>query len=105
MVDTGKIGSVGKVNFHTNDHAWTFLGKYKGTKFTHGSNQLWHTWDRPKDGVLLSKRVLAIKTLRTRAAETGVLTVWFKKLRREESAVTIHRRPHNTSTEFVYIRF
>ena len=52
----GKVGSVGKVNFHTNDHAWTFLRKYKGRKFSHGSKQLWHAWDRPKDVVLLSKK-------------------------------------------------
>ena len=58
----GKFGSVGKVNFHTNDHAWTFLRKYKGRQFSHGSKQLWHTWDPPKEEVLLSKRVsLAIK--------------------------------------------
>ena len=90
-----KVGSVGKVNFHRNDHAWTFLRKCRGAKFAHGSKQLWHTWDRSKDEVLLSKTVsLAIKTLRTRAMETGVLThgaemgidgdwergrVWFKK--------------------------
>ena len=71
-----------------------------------------HTWDRPKDEVLPSKRVsLAIRTLRTRAVERGVLThgaemgidgdwergrVWFKKLR------TIYRRPNSTSTELVY---
>ena len=36
----GKVGSVGKVNFHTNDHIWTFLRKYKGKKFSHGPKQL-----------------------------------------------------------------
>ena len=60
----------GKVNFHTNGHAWTFLRKYKGRKFSHGSNQLWHTWDRPKEEVLLPKSVsVAIRALRTRAFE------------------------------------
>ena len=29
----GKVGSVGKVSFHTNDHVWTFLRKHKGRKF------------------------------------------------------------------------
>ena len=66
--------------------------------FTHGSKQLWHIWDRPKEEVLLSMMVsLAIKTLRTRAVERSFLTqgaemcidgdwgrgqVWFKKLRK-----------------------
>ena len=56
-----------------------------------------HTWDRPNEEVLLSKRVsLAIRTLRTRAVERvspakvpkmgsveagNVAGVWFKKLR------------------------
>ena len=114
MVDTGKVGSVGKVNCQTNDHAWTFLRKYKGTKFTHG---LWHTWDRPKDEVLLSKIVsLAIKTLRIRVLERGVWThgaemastetgsaaVCGSKKLRTERAVTNYRRPCNTCTELVY---
>ena len=43
----GKVGSVGKVSFHTNDHVWTFLRKHKGRKFSYGAEQLWHTWDRP----------------------------------------------------------
>ena len=38
-----KVGSVEKVSFYANDHAWTFLSKYKGRKFSHGSKQLWHT--------------------------------------------------------------
>ena len=96
----GKVGSVGKVNFHTNDHAWTFLRKCNCRKVSHGSKQLWHTWDRPKEEVLLSKRdSLAIKALRTRAVEKGFLTngaemgidgdwersrVWFKRIRTEE---------------------
>ena len=57
------------------------------------------------------------KTLRTRSVERGVLThgaemgidgdwdrgqVWFKKLRMEERAVIINRRPNSTSTELVY---
>ena len=71
----GKVGSVGKVSFHTKDHVWTFLRKHTGRKFNHGAKQLWHTWDRPKGEVLLSKRVsLAIKALRTRAEERGILT-------------------------------
>ena len=42
--------------------------EHKDKKFSHGAKQLWHTWDRPKEEVLLSKRVsLAIKALRTRA--------------------------------------
>ena len=54
---------------------WTFLRKHKGRKFSHGAKQPWHTWDRPKEEVLLSKRVsLAIKALRTRAVERGILT-------------------------------
>ena len=73
MVDTWKSWIIsGKVNLHTNDHEWTFPRKYKGTKFTHESKQLWHTWDRPKDELLLSKKVsLAIETLRTSVVETG----------------------------------
>ena len=68
----GKVGSVGKVSFH---HAWTFLRNYKGRKFCNGTKQLWHTWDRPNQEVLLSKRVsLAIKALRTRAVERSILT-------------------------------
>ena len=66
---------MGKVSFHTNDHVWTFLSKHKGMKFSHGAKQLWRTWDRPKEEILLSKRVsLAIKALRTRAVERGILT-------------------------------
>ena len=38
-----KVGSVEKVSFYANDHAWTFLRKFKGRKFSHGSKQLWHT--------------------------------------------------------------
>ena len=83
---------MGKVNFHTNDKRLNVLEK----KFTYGSKQLWHTWDRPKAEDLPSKRVsLAINVLRTRAVERGALThgaemgsdgdwergrVWFKKL-------------------------
>ena len=64
-----------------------------------GQSSLWHTWDRLKEVVLLSKRVsLAIKALRTWAVERGILTnvaemgidgdwergrVWFKRLRTE----------------------
>ena len=96
----GKVGSVEKVSFHTNDHVWTFLRKHKGKKFSHGAKQLWHTLDRPKEEILLLKRVsLAIKALRTPAVEKGILTqwcrdghrwrlergrVWFKRLRTEE---------------------
>ena len=70
----GKVGSVGKVSFHTNDHAWTFLREYKGRKFSHGSKQLRHTWDRPKEEGLLSKRVsLAIRALRIRVVERSFL--------------------------------
>ena len=70
----GKVGSVGKVNYHTTFDACKFLKKYKGTNFTHGTKQLCHTWDRAKEEVLLSKRVsLAIKVLRTRAVEKGIL--------------------------------
>ena len=65
----GKVGSVGKVSFHTND-VWSFLRRHKGRKFSHGAKQMWHTWDSPKEEVLLSKRVsMAIKALRTRAVE------------------------------------
>ena len=67
----GKVGSVGMVSFHV----WTFLRKHKGKKVSHGAKQLWHTRDRPKEEILLSKRVsLAIKALRTRAVERGILT-------------------------------
>ena len=45
------------MNFHTDAAAWIFLRRYKGQKFYLGTRQLWHTWDRPKDEVLLSKRV------------------------------------------------
>ena len=73
-------------------------------KFSHGSKQLWHTWDRPKDEV----------PLRTRTVERGILThgaemdidgdwergrVWFKKLSTEERAITIYRLTNSTSTE------
>ena len=30
---TGRVGSVGKVNFHTNAAAWIFFRKYKGKMF------------------------------------------------------------------------
>ena len=71
----GKVGSVGKVSFHTNNHVWTFLRKHRGKKFSHGAKQLWHTWNRPKEEILLSQRVsLAIKALRTRAVERSILT-------------------------------
>ena len=61
----GKVGSVGKVVFHTNDAVLKFPRKNKGMKFNHGTKQLWHSWDRPKEDVLLSKRVsLAVKMLR-----------------------------------------
>ena len=53
----GKVGSVGKVVFHTNDAVLKFPRKNKGMKFNHGTMQLWHSWDRPKEDVLLSKRV------------------------------------------------
>ena len=44
-------------------------------KFKYGSKQLWHTRDRSREEVLLSKRVsVAVKLLRTRAVEKGVLT-------------------------------
>ena len=67
--------------------------------------------------MIVRKKKLAIKVLRTRAVERGVLThgaemgihgdcergrVWFKKLRTEERAVTIFRRPDSTPTELVY---
>ena len=101
----GKVGSVGKVNFHTNDAVWNFLRKYKGTRFNYGTKQLWHTWDRPKEEVLLSERVsLAVKMLRTKAVEKGVLTqgaemgtdgdwrrgrVWLKTLTTDERAMKL----------------
>ena len=63
----GKVGSVGKVSFHTSDHVWTFLRRYKGRKFCHGTKQLWRTLDHPQEEVFPPpKRVsLAIKALRT----------------------------------------
>ena len=61
---------VGKVNFNSNTDVWAFLRKYKSQKFCCEPKQLWHTWDRPEEEALLSKRVsLAIRTLRTRAVE------------------------------------
>ena len=76
LVDSGEGRISGKGQFpHERSHAWTFLRKYKGRKFSHGSQQLWHTWDRPKEAVLLTKIVsLAIKALRIRAVEVGFLT-------------------------------
>ena len=68
-----------------------------------------HTWDRPKEEVLLSKRVsLAMKDLRTLTVERGILTsgidgdwergrVWFKRLRTEERVITIYRRSNSSS--------
>ena len=89
-----RAGPCRKVSFHTNDQVWTFR-KHKGRKFCYGTKQLWHAWDRPKEEVLLSKRVsLAIKVLHTRAVERGILCngaemgidgdgergrVWFKR--------------------------
>ena len=74
--------------------------------------------DRLKEEVLLSERVsLAIKALRTRAVERGILTngaemgidgdwergrVWFKRLRTDESVITIYRRANSSSSEQVY---
>ena len=34
---TGRVGSAGKVNFHTNATAWIFFRKYKGKMFYHGA--------------------------------------------------------------------
>ena len=108
----GKVVSVGKVNFHTNDAVWKFLRKHKRVKFNYGAKQLWHTRDRPREEVLLSKRVsLAIKMPRKGAVEKGVLTqgaelgidgdwergrVWLKKLRTDEMAITLFRRTNST---------
>ena len=59
---------------HQCTSAWIFLRKHKGNIFYYGTRQLWHTWECPKEEVLLSKRVsLAVKTLRTKALEKGVL--------------------------------
>ena len=114
----GNVGSVGKVVFQTNDALWKFLRRRKGMKFNHGTKQLWHTWDRPKEEVLLSKRVsLAVKMLRTRSVEKGVSAqgaemgidgdwgrgrVWLQKLRTGERVITLFRRTHSTSSELVY---
>ena len=49
----GNVGSVGKVCFHTNDAVWKILRKYNGKIFNYGTRHLWHTWDRPKEEVLL----------------------------------------------------
>ena len=87
----------------------------RGRKFSHGGKQLWHTWDRPKEEILLSKRVSL--ALSTRAVERGVLTngaemgtdgdwergrVWLKRLRTEERGITIYRRANSSSSELVY---
>ena len=100
----GKVGSVGKVNFHTNDLAQTFLrdqsscgttGIVRRTKFcsSKGSRYcapvLW-------GGIL------------THGAEMGIDgdwergRVWFKQPRTEERTVTIYRRTNSTSTELAY---
>ena len=89
----GKVGSVGKVNFHTNGHAWTFLRKYKGRKFSYGSKSSCGTPGIARRTKFCSpKRVsLAIKVLRTLSVERVILThggemggergrVWFKKV-------------------------
>ena len=106
-----------RLNFTQTPRHGSFSGN-KDKKFYYGTRQMWHTWDRPKEEVLLSKRVsLAVKTLRTKALEKGVLAqrtetsidgdwerdrVWYKKLRSEECATTIYRRLHNNSSELVY---
>ena len=106
------------MNFHSNDAVWKFLRKHKGVKFNYGAKQLWHTWDRPREEVLLSKRVsLAFKMLRKNAVEKGVLTngaelgidgdwergrVWLKKFRTDERAITLFRRTNSTSSDLVY---
>ena len=83
----GKVGSVGKVNFNSNMDAWASLRKYFGQKFCYGPKQQWHTWDRPKEEVLPSKRVsLAIRKntshpccpegFVTQGAETGIDGDW-----------------------------
>ena len=107
------MGSAGKVEFNSNMDAWAVLGKDRGQKFSYGRKQLCHTWDRPKEEVVLSKRVsLAKRTLRTRAVERGFLQgaengidgdcgrgrVWFKKLRTDR-IITIYRRTAMTFSE------
>ena len=52
-----------------------FPQRTQGKKFSHGAKPLWYAWDRPKEEILLSKRVhLAIRALRIRAVEKGILT-------------------------------
>ena len=113
-----KVGSVGKVSFHAHDHAWTFLRKYNGRKFSHGTRAaVAHLGIRKREVFFCNRVSLAIKALRTRAVEKGILTkgaemgidgdwergrVWLKRLRKEERAITIYRRANSSSSDLVY---
>ena len=106
------------MNFHSNDAVRKFLRKHRGVTFNCGAKQLWNTWDRPREEVLLSEHVSpAIKMLRKRAVEKGVLTngaelgidgdwergrVWLKKLRSDERAITLFRQTNSTSSDLLY---
>ena len=71
----GKVGSVGKVSFHTNDHAWTFLRKTQRHVLPRDRSRC-GTWDRPKEEVLRLQEGLSgdQSPARVRAVERGILT-------------------------------
>ena len=76
----GKVGSVCKVQVNSNMDPWAFVRKYKGLNVHFGSKQQWHTWDHPKEEVLLFKRVsLAVNTLRIRAIKKVFFSPKVKK--------------------------
>ena len=106
----GKVGSVGKVNFHTNGADWKFLRKYKKTKFDYGTT---HLGSPESKGFALKTCVTGCKNIENiscgeRCPEMGIDgdwergRVWLKKLRTDERAFTIYRRTHSTSSELVY---
>ena len=111
----GKVGSVGIVNFHTNDHAWTFPEEIQWKEvLSRVKAVVAHLRSSEGRSSALQKGVIGDQGRAhpscgerhlTHGTEMGIDGEWkrgrvlFKKLRTEEHAVTIS---NSTSTDLVY---